>query len=55
MPEFAIAHLRDVETGSELPEYRRRIDATLRSFQGRFRVHGAEPQVVEGSWPGQGC
>lgn len=52
MPAFAIAHLRDVRIGPEILEYMRRIDATLQPFQGQFRVHGAEPQVLEGTFPG---
>ena len=31
-------------------EYLERIDVTLAPFGGRFRVHGARPEVLEGEW-----
>jgi uncharacterized protein (DUF1330 family) len=52
MPAFAIAHLRHVNLGPQILEYMRRIDDTLRPYQGAFKVHGALPQVMEGAWPG---
>jgi uncharacterized protein (DUF1330 family) len=33
-------------------EYIERIQATLDPYEGRFRVHGATVEVVEGEWPG---
>lgn len=52
MPAFAIGHLTTVSMGPEIVEYLERIDATLAPFEGRFRVHGAQPECVEGQWAG---
>jgi len=51
-PTFAVAHLRDVAMGPGIAAYIESIDATLRPFGGRFRVHGGEPEVLEGDWSG---
>jgi uncharacterized protein (DUF1330 family) len=52
MTAYAIAHLQDVTLGPGIATYLQRIDATLAPFEGRFLVHGATPEVVEGPWPG---
>lgn len=52
MPAFAIGHLTAVSMGPEIAQYLERIDATLAPFQGRFRVHGAQAECVEGQWAG---
>jgi uncharacterized protein (DUF1330 family) len=52
MTTYAVAHLREVTVGPEIVEYLERIDATLEPFDGRFVVHGAEPTVLEGDFPG---
>ena len=52
MPAFAIGHLTAVSMGPEIVEYLERIDATLAPFEGRFRIHGAQPECVEGQWAG---
>ena len=52
MPAFAIGHLTAVSMGPEIVEYLERIDATLAPFEGRFRVHGAQPECIEGQWAG---
>jgi uncharacterized protein (DUF1330 family) len=52
MPAYAVAHLRNVNMGPSIEEYLQRIDATLEAFAGRFLVHGGEPDVLEGAWPG---
>jgi uncharacterized protein (DUF1330 family) len=52
MPAFAIAYLHQVALVRDVLECMRRMDETLVPFQGVFRVHGAQPQVLEGSWPG---
>lgn len=52
MPAYAIAQLNDVRLGPEIADYLLRIDATLEPFQGRFLIHGAEPDVVEPGWTG---
>ena len=38
--------------GPDITKYLRLIDATLEPFEGRFLVHGAGPEVVEGSLEG---
>ncbi|MFI6262250.1 DUF1330 domain-containing protein [Micromonospora sp. NPDC051006] len=52
MPAFALAHLRTPNTNEDVLTYIERIQATLDPFGGRFRVHGAEVEVLEGEWPG---
>lgn len=48
MTAYAIAHLREVDLNLEIIDYIRRIDATLTPFGGRFLIHGATPEVMEG-------
>lgn len=52
MPAYAVAHLRSLAMGPAIVEYLQRIDATLAPFGGRFLIHGARAEVVEGEWPG---
>ncbi|WP_326569581.1 DUF1330 domain-containing protein [Amycolatopsis rhabdoformis] len=53
MTAYAIAHLRQPGViHPEVGEYLRRIQSTLDPFGGRFLVHGAQAQVLEGVWPG---
>jgi uncharacterized protein (DUF1330 family) len=52
MSAYGIAHMRKVNVGPPIVEYLRRIDDTLRPFGGQFIVHGAEVEVLEGTWPG---
>ena len=52
MPAYAIGHLYDVAMGPAIVEYLERIDATLAPFDGRFIIHGARPEVLEGEWRG---
>jgi uncharacterized protein (DUF1330 family) len=52
MPTYAVAHLRKVTMGPQIVEYLQRIDATLEPFEGRFLMHGAKVEVLEGEWPG---
>jgi uncharacterized protein (DUF1330 family) len=49
---YAIAHVHSIEFGPDVAEYLRRIDATLTPFEGRFLVHGPQPEKVEGDWQG---
>ena len=49
---YAVAHLETVAVGPEVGEDLARIDATLEPFGGRFLVHGARAEVVEGPWQG---
>jgi uncharacterized protein (DUF1330 family) len=52
MTSYAIANLRDVNMGPGIVEYLERIDGTLAPFEGRFIVHGGQPERVEGNWDG---
>lgn len=52
MTAYAIAHLRTPQINDDVLEYIERIQATLDPYSGRFLVHGATPEVIEGSWPG---
>jgi uncharacterized protein (DUF1330 family) len=49
---YAVALLRDLKMGPPIVEYLERIDATLAPYGGRFIVHGARPEVLEGASPG---
>lgn len=52
MTAYAIAHLREADPHTEIAAYIERITATFEPFGGRFLVHGAQHEVMEGSWPG---
>jgi uncharacterized protein (DUF1330 family) len=49
---YGVALLEDVRMGPAIVEYLERIDATLEPHGGRFVVHGARPEMLEGSSPG---
>ena len=50
MSAYALMHVRSIRPSPEVVEYLQRIDATLDPFGGRFRAHGDDFTVVEGSW-----
>ena len=50
MTAYAIMHVRSVRPSPQIAEYLQHIDATLDPFQGRFRAHGDDFTVVEGTW-----
>ena len=50
MPAYAIANLTNVDLNAEVARYIATIDETLVPFDGRFLVHGKQPEVIEGSW-----
>jgi uncharacterized protein (DUF1330 family) len=52
MAAYALAHLRTPQINAEVLEYIERIQATMDPLGGRFLVHGATVDVIEGSWPG---
>lgn len=52
MPAYALAHLHDPHFNDEVIDYIDRIQATMDPYQGRFLVHGADVEVLEGTWPG---
>ncbi|MGW4943263.1 DUF1330 domain-containing protein [Actinoplanes sp. NPDC004185] len=52
MTAYAIAHLRPADVNEEILQYIETIQETMDPYGGRFLVHGAEVEVVEGQWPG---
>ncbi len=52
MPAYAIAHIRETRFGDAIVEYLKRIDDTLRPFEGVYRVHGGPYEPLEGDWQG---
>ncbi len=50
MKTLAIAHLRDIRLCISIARYLEAIDATLAPFGGRFLVHGAPVEPVEGAF-----
>jgi uncharacterized protein (DUF1330 family) len=52
MTAYAMAHLRSVDFNHEIADYILRIDETLQPFGGEFRVHGKEPEVLDGEFEG---
>ena len=52
MPAYAIAQLQDVNFGPDIATYLRAIDATLAPHGGKFLIHGAQAEVLEGPWAG---
>lgn len=52
MTVYAIAHLRDPNINDDVLEYIERIQDTMIPFGGRFLVHNAKVDVIEGRWPG---
>ncbi|GAA3481368.1 DUF1330 domain-containing protein [Streptomyces yanii] len=53
MTAYAIAHLHPAaHPCEEVLTYIERIQSTMEPFGGRFLVHGAQVEVIEGDWPG---
>ncbi|MEV8537179.1 DUF1330 domain-containing protein [Streptomyces sp. NPDC051211] len=52
MTAYAIAHIRPDTVNEDILRYIEEIQPTMDPFGGRFAVHGAEVEVLEGSWPG---
>ncbi|MBO8194192.1 DUF1330 domain-containing protein [Streptomyces oryzae] len=52
MPAYGFAHLRDRRPHPDIIAYLHRIQATLDPYGGRFLIHGAPTEVVEGAWQG---
>ena len=52
MTAYALAHLYDPTAHEDIFEYIERIQQTMDPYGGRFLVHGAEVEVIEGRWPG---
>lgn len=49
MPAYVIGLLNDVDFNAEIIEYVTQIESTMAPFGGRYVVHGAHAQVVEGT------
>lgn len=52
MSAYVIANLTCTRPGDEAAGYLERIDEVVAAHGGRFLVHGAPPQVLEGAWTG---
>ncbi|GAA3849202.1 DUF1330 domain-containing protein [Streptomyces sedi] len=52
MTAYAIAHLLSGEQHPEVAEYIERVQGTMKPFGGRFLVHNAQHETVEGVWNG---
>lgn len=52
MTAYAVGHLRPAELNEQILIYMERIQPTLDAHGGRFLVHDARVEVVEGTWPG---
>jgi uncharacterized protein (DUF1330 family) len=53
MTAYFIANVREATPGPDIVQYLRQIDATLAAHDGRFLVHGDQPEQMEGRWQGQ--
>jgi len=49
MPAYVIGLLTDVDFNAEIIEYIRTIESTMKPYDGRFIVHGAHAEVLEGT------
>ncbi|MGW0751424.1 DUF1330 domain-containing protein [Streptomyces sp. NPDC002587] len=52
MTAYAIAHIRPETVNADVLRYIEEIQPTMDPFGGRFLVHGAEVEVMEGPFPG---
>ncbi|MGW7103109.1 DUF1330 domain-containing protein [Streptomyces sp. NPDC054838] len=52
MTAYAIGHIRPETMNEEILRYIEEIQATMDPFDGRFLVHGAQVEVMEGTFPG---
>jgi uncharacterized protein (DUF1330 family) len=53
MTAYGVAHLRPPAVlAGQVFEYMERIQATLDPYGGKFLVHGAQVEAMEGEWPG---
>ncbi|MEV6687275.1 DUF1330 domain-containing protein [Streptomyces sp. NPDC051130] len=52
MTAYAIGHIRPETINEEILRYIEEIQATMDPYEGRFLVHGAEVEVMEGTFPG---
>ncbi|MET9608025.1 DUF1330 domain-containing protein [Streptomyces sp. NPDC006512] len=52
MTAYAIAHIRPEAVNEDILRYIEEIQPSMEPFGGRFLVHGAEVEVLEGPFPG---
>ncbi|MER6781417.1 MULTISPECIES: DUF1330 domain-containing protein [unclassified Streptomyces] len=52
MTAYAIAHIRPETMNQDILRYIEEIQSTMDPFEGRFLVHGAQVEVMEGPFPG---
>ncbi|WP_433788720.1 DUF1330 domain-containing protein [Actinoplanes sp. CA-252034] len=52
MTAYAVAHLHTPSNHEDVLTYIESIQETMEPYGGRFLVHGADVEVVEGVWPG---
>ncbi|MEV0413369.1 DUF1330 domain-containing protein [Streptomyces sp. NPDC050448] len=52
MTAYAIGHLRPETMNEEILHYMDVVQSTMDPFEGRFLVHGAQVEVMEGPFPG---
>ncbi|MFB6810996.1 DUF1330 domain-containing protein [Streptomyces sp. NPDC056387] len=52
MTAYAIAHMRPGAVNEDVLRYIEEIQSTMDPFEGRFLVHGAQAEVMEGPFPG---
>jgi uncharacterized protein (DUF1330 family) len=50
MPAYVIANVVTAEENEDMAEYRRRVQATLDPYGGRFVIRGGQVEVHEGDW-----
>ncbi|MGA4691833.1 MULTISPECIES: DUF1330 domain-containing protein [Rhodococcus] len=52
MNAYAVAHLRTIDLNDDIVRYLETIDDTLAPYDGRFLVHGVDPEGMEGPFEG---
>ncbi|MEV5575981.1 DUF1330 domain-containing protein [Spirillospora sp. NPDC052269] len=52
MTAYVIAHLQDATPHADIAEYIERLPSTFEPHGGRYLVHVAQHQVLEGEWTG---
>ncbi|MET9964068.1 DUF1330 domain-containing protein [Streptomyces sp. NPDC006326] len=52
MTAYAIGHIRPETMNEDILRYIEEIQSTMDPFEGRFLVHGAKVEVLEGAFPG---
>jgi uncharacterized protein (DUF1330 family) len=50
MSAFFLFHNKQVRNPAELQEYKARVASSVAAYEGRYRVLGGKPLVVEGDW-----